>query len=161
MENFEQKKFSAKEELHSLEKTGEYVFHGSPFKLETLEPRQAHNHEKREDGEYDPVPDGMPAVFASPFADTAIFMAIVNRKNAPLGSRSGFSSNDRNNFEFRATKETFDQIGVDASGYVYVFNKDDFEERNHNESVAYKTVTPSRIIEVRKEDLPAIEIKDF
>jgi hypothetical protein len=161
MERFEQKKFSAKEELHNLEKTGEYVFHGSPFKLETLEPRQAFNHEKKEDGSYESIPDGEPAVFASPFADTAIFMAVISRKNAPLGKRSGFSSDNKNHFEFRATKETMDQIGDEANGYVYVFKKDGFEERNHNEVVAYQAVTPIKIIEVRKEDLPSIEIKDF
>ena len=153
--------FSAKEELHALEKTGEFVFHGSPFKLETLEPRQAHNHVKREDGEYEAIPDGHPAVFASPFADTAIFMAVVNRKNAPFGSRSGFSSDNKGHFEFRATKETFDQITDGAIGYVHVFDKKDFEEINHNESVAYTLVTPVKIIEVKKEDLPVVEVKEF
>jgi hypothetical protein len=161
MESFEQKKFSAKEELHKLEKTGEYVFHGSPSKLDILEPRQAHNHIKKEGGEYEAVPDGEPAVFASPFADIAIFMAVISRKNAPLGTRSGFSSDSKNHFEFRATKETMDQIGDEANGYVHVFKKDGFEERNHNEVVAYQAVTPIKIIEVRKEDLPPVEIKDF
>ncbi len=161
MESFEQKNFSAKEELQSLEKTGEYVFHGSPLRLEVLEPRQANNHLKKEDGEYEPIPDGKPAVFASPFADTAIFMAVVNRSNAPLGSRSGFSVDDNGNFEFRATKETIGQIQESAKGYVYVFDKDKFELRNHNESVAYESVVPVRIIEVGKNDLPHVEVKDF
>lgn len=161
MEQLEHKKYSAREVLKNLEETGKYVFHGSPDRLESLEPRQAYNHVKREDGEYDAIPDGKPAVFASPNVDTAIFMAVVSRKNAPLGKRSGFSADNHGNFEFRATKDTMDQIGEGANGFVHVFEKNKFEFMNHNESVAYEAVSPVKVIEVKKEDLPSIEIKDF
>lgn len=162
MESFEQKKFSAKEELHSLEKTGEYVFHGSPFKMDVLEPQQAFNHVKKESGESDDVPDGDPSVFASPSADAAIFVAVVNHTNASLGSWAGFTYNEkRGHFGFRATKETMDQIGDEAVGYVYVIGKDKFEIGDVNEPVAYEAVSPLKVIEVRKSDLPEIEIKDL
>jgi len=154
--------FSAKEELHALEKTGEFVFHGSPFKSEILEPKQAYNHEKNEQGEYEDIPDGRPAVFASPSAGAAIFMAVVNHTNAPLGSWAGFTyNNEKGHFGFRATKETMNQVGEQAVGYVYVFEKNKFVVGEANEPVAYEAVSPFKVIEVRKEDLPSIEIKDF
>lgn len=160
--NHMENKFSAKEELHSLEKTGEYVFHGSPFKLEILEPNQAYNRQKKEGGEYDDVPDGEPAVFASPSVDAAIFLAVINHTNAPLGSWAGFTyNNKKGHFGFRATKETMDQINEKTIGYVYVLDKNKFEIGDANEPVSYKAISPVKVIEVKKEDLPSIEIKDF
>ena len=156
--NFEK---TPKQILENLEKTGRYVFHGSPFKILKFQPRQAFNSIKKEDGEYEKIPDGDPAVFTSPFVKTAIFMAVMNKKNAPLESRTGFSSNNNGNFEFRATQETMNQISEDASGYVYVFEKEKFQEINFNESVSHEEVEPIMFIEVTKKDLPEITIKDF
>jgi hypothetical protein len=45
----------------------------------------------KEDGTYDPIPDGKPAVFTSQRTDIAIFMAIFNSQNFKKGCRSGFS----------------------------------------------------------------------
>ncbi|MDQ5901366.1 MAG: hypothetical protein QG580_81 [Patescibacteria group bacterium] len=160
MENINFEK-TPKQILENLEKTGRYVFHGSPFKINKFEPRQAFNHIKKDNGEYEKIPDGEPAVFTSPFAKTAIFMAVMNGKNAPFESRTGFSSNNNGSFEFRATKETMDQIGDDAFGYVYVFEKENFKEINFNESVSYEEIEPVMYIQVSKKDLPEIIIKDF
>lgn len=161
MEKNLEKQESGREKLKRLESTGFYVFHGSPEPLSSLEPRQAHNHIKKENGEYEPVPDGDPAVFASGFSDIAIFMSIFNKKNAPLGSRSGFSSDGEGNLDFRVTEDTLNQINDSSSGFVYVFNKDDFEQRNPSEFVSKKEVRPIKVIKVFKEDLPNFEIKDF
>lgn len=56
--------------LQELEKSGEFVFHGSYQKLEILEPRQGRKRNK-ETGKIEE--DGSPAVSATPFADIAIF----------------------------------------------------------------------------------------
>jgi hypothetical protein len=153
---------SPKQILENLEKTGKYVFHGSPFKIDRFEPRQAFQTIKKENGEYEKFPDGDPAVFVSPFVNTAIFMAVISRQNAPKGMYSGFSADSRLNIvKFHATKETMDQIDSNSSGYVYVFEKENFQERNFNESVSHEEVEPIMYIEVTKKDLPEIAIKDF
>lgn len=153
---------SPKQILENLEKTGRYVFHGSPFKIDKFEPRQALNSIKKENGEYEEMPDGEPAVFASPFAKTAIFLAILNKKNMPQGSYSSFHASSRTmNIEFETTQETMDQMSEETSGYVYVFEKEKFKEINFNESISYEEVEPTMYIQVTKKDLPEFVIKDF
>jgi hypothetical protein len=147
--------------LRDLEAEGKWVFHGSGSKIDgNLEPRQAYNH-KKVDSEVIAMPDDKPAVFATPSADVAIFMSIINKHNAPKGSRSGFGATDEDGFEFRATKETMDQIH-NATGYVYVFDKTNFTPRSKRESLAYEEVTPNEVVMVTEKDLPKnIVIKDF
>lgn len=122
------------ESLQELERKGGYVFHGSPFKIEIFEPRQAFNWVNGVG-----VPDGAPAIFASSVLNYAIFMAIVNKENCRLGSRS--SSNGK---VFKATKETLEQLTPEAGGYVYVFKKSDFKERTNGEEecVRYEPIQP-------------------
>lgn len=139
-----------KQKLLSLEATGNYVFHGSDSEIEELEPRQAHNFV---DGENHP--DGAPAVFASSLVEYAILMAIINKNNCPNGYHS--SSGTRNGITtYRATKETLDQLSNDSSGWVYVFNKDDFNSRAEKgvEYISFKNVKPIEKIKVKKDDLP-------
>lgn len=151
-----------KQKLLELEKTGEYVFHGSGFKVEDeFEPRQAHNHELREDGTYNPIPDGKPAVFASQRTDIAIFMAIFNSENFEKSCRSGFSFLG-GSMSFRINKETSQNLPETAKGYVYVFLKKDFEKRNPTEFVSYEKVKPIEVVTVSVKDLPEnIEVKEF
>lgn len=146
--------------LRELEADGRWVFHGSGSKIDgTLEPRQAINH-KKVDSEIVAMPDDKPAVFATPLADIAIFMAIINRNNVVDG-RSGFGTTDEGGFEFRATPETMKQIH-NATGYVYVFDKTNFTPRSKRESLAYEEVTPNEVVMVTEKDLPKnIVIKDF
>lgn len=145
--------------LRDLEAEGRWVFHGSGSKIDGgLEPRQAYNHPNNS-GESG-VPDGEPAVFATPVADVAIFMSIINKHNAPKGARSGFGNTD-GDFEFRATKDTMDQIH-NAIGYVYVFDKTNFTPRSKTESLSYEVAEPVEVITVTKKDLPKnIIIKEF
>ena len=142
---------------NSLEKLKKYqeegfLFHGSSDKLECLEPRQAYTFINKEK-----VKDGEPAVFTSPFYKIAIFMSLFNKKNCQHGFDVGYHF-DNGNFNFRATKKSMDQLNDSSVGYVYVFSKDDFSERNSAEFVSYKTVKPVGIIEVGKSDL---DIKDI
>ncbi len=146
---------SSYKKLHDLEKQGIYVFHGSENLVDEFEPRQAHTVVEGKK-----IPDGEPAIFASPFSDYAIFMAIINKKNCSKGYFSGCSF--RNGvLTFRATKHTLDQLSDTSSGYVYIFNKTDFQERNGSEWVSYEKVKPIEKIEVNRTDLKmSIEITE-
>jgi len=149
---------TGKERLFDLEREGKYLFHGSGFKLDTLEPRQAHNFPTP--GEK--IPDGELAVFASELSNVAIFMAVISKPNTPRGFRSGFSGKGDSDVEYRVTKETMDQI-KNAKGYVHVFDRDNFQRRGKSsEWISTKSVQPIEIIEVSEKDLPDnIEVKDF
>ncbi|OHA89687.1 MAG: hypothetical protein A2741_01905 [Candidatus Zambryskibacteria bacterium RIFCSPHIGHO2_01_FULL_43_27] len=144
--------------LRELEMEGKFLFHGSGYKIDRLKPRQAHNYPTNSKEEK--IPDDKPAVFATPYADTAIFMAVINKPNAPKGSRSGFSHNSNGKHEYRATQGTIEQIH-NAKGYVYVFNKEKFKMRSPAEGLSYKAVEPVEVVEVSEADLPDITIKDF
>lgn len=152
----------AKARLRTLEAESKYLFHGSGSKIDTLEPRQAYNDPRNPDEEK--IADDKPAVFASPIADIAIFMAVINGNNAPAGARSGVSFHSGGSYEFRVTTKTMDQIGDDAAGYVYVFDRGEFIPRSPEEEewLSYKTVVPVEVVKVSKKDLPEkIAVKDF
>ncbi len=155
MESLE-KIISGKEKLHKLEQSSEFVFHGSPHLLQTLEPRQAQTIKDKEVGM---VNDGEPSVVTSPFADVAIFRSVINNTNIVNSYHSGFSYKN-NVLSFTTNDETWEQA-KDCTGYVYVFNKSDFEQRSPMEYRSNKAVEPIQTIEVRFEDLPEnIELKE-
>jgi hypothetical protein len=137
-----------KERLLALQDKGVYLFHGSGGLIDQFEPRQAHTMIEDEQ-----VADGEPAVFASPFADYAIFMALINEENCPNGFRAGCSYKDGKPV-FRATKETLDQLNEISTGYVYVFTRSGFEERSATEWRSFKHQTPIETIKVSLPDLP-------
>lgn len=147
---------SSKESLLKLQETGLYVFHGTYKDLANFLPQQAFNY----DGD-NQTPDGEPAVFASEYADYAIFMAIISEKNCADGYWSGAGVNNEN-LSFSATQKTLNQLTDSAEGWVYVFNKDSFEKRDNDgvEYVAFTTVRPIKRIRVTKADLPEnIEVR--
>ncbi len=130
-----------------------YVFHGSDADVDQLDPRQA----------VDVVrgPDGPPAVFASDRADFAIFFAIINRKNCPekgawLRAGADFDEKGIAVPKFETTQETLNQIQDNASGWVYVFKKEDFNQRPDGgvEYTSKKPVEPFKKVKVFKRDLP-------
>lgn len=147
---------SGKEILKGLESEGLYIFHGSPFgDIETLEPRQALDSGQK---------DGDPGVSGSPHADIAIFRSIINEntiKNQKYYSSFG-SSNGK--LFFKASSSIADNL-EDKVGYVYVFNKSDFQPYDRNGNVneknmewrSYKPVKPIQVIEVNFGDLPDME----
>ena len=146
----------AKQRLLELEKSGKYFFHGSPNDVEIFEPRQSHN-----DVNGTLMPDGSPAISASPAVDYAILMAIFNLKNCPKGFSSKTSTNadseDAVDFKltFFVNKLGLEQINEDSSGWVYVFDRNDFPIKKslseYRSSVSVKAI--ERIL-VKKEDLP-------
>ncbi len=143
-----------KQRLIELQETGKYVFHGSGFLLDKLEPRQAFNFI---DGKHEK--DGDPAIFASPYVEYAIFMAIVNNKNCPDHARSGVSVKTTSfsvSITYKVAQSTFDQLSEKSAGWIYVFNKTDFKrlDRGGVEYASYTPVVPIEKIPVSFSDLP-------
>ncbi len=155
--------------LLELEKRGDCVFHGSPNgNLEILEPRQG-THIPDMSKPTDIILDGVPAVSATPYAEFAAFRAIVNRKNIPFDHTSGFGFNSKKEKEFRVSSvKALDSV-KNKKGYVYVFNKNEFEPYSRDgepgeqamEWRSYNAVRPIEIVEVSSLDLPSRDIIEF
>ncbi len=158
----------SKEKLLSFEETGEYLFHGSPDgTIEELEPRQSH-HIPDVSEPAKAIPDGRPAVSATPHVELAIFRAIVNGDNVHLKDwHSGFGVTNGIQ-EFRvSSSEVLEQV-KGKKGFVYIFDKRGFkpytrgkgEDEGRAESMewrAYEKVRPVEVIEVTDKDLPDLE----
>lgn len=150
-----------KQELLGLEKSGLYVFHGSPQDLETLAPRQAID--------VHIGPDRNPAVFATPAVDLAIFNAVLKGKNKYSIAQShilesGADTHDDGSFDlkFSVPRLAWDTLLDSASGWVYVFDRHSFNPISDRpaEYESTEEVKPIKKIKVGKMDLPGnIEIK--
>lgn len=146
-----------REKLFELEKNGSVLFHGSGDIIENFEPRQAFDYV---DGKQ--IPDGPPAVFATPFLDCAIFKALISKKNFPKGSYSAWSAKPEGGFIFKASKETIKGLRNEMIAYVYIFSKNEFQKKSGIDWVSYDIVRPIRAFIVRRSDfiLPIEEIKE-
>ena len=155
MKNFElsepcERIITGRERLLSLEKEGTYVFHGSPVKIDTLEPRQPYNLDETTGGM---EKHGDPSISASPFAEIAIFRAIVHpNKFSEFQGGMGFND-ETGEFVFDAPKEALEKIKEDR-GYVYVFKKSDFSDFSPMEMRSQTEMKPEEIVEVSYNDLP-------
>lgn len=154
---------SNKHILEELERTGEYIFHGSPDEIGILELKQPYTFDK-ELGRM--VEDGEQTIAGTPYTDIAIFRAIVNKKNIPEHYWSGFGYDaDKKVLRFKVSLDTYKQIG-DKFGYVHVLDKKDFRPRNPKrpegmEWRSGKKLKPLQVIKVSSEDLPTnIQIKN-
>ena len=110
----------ARKKLLALQKKG-FLFHGSPFKIDKLGLRQPVNFNIKKN-KY--VKHGKPCVAATPFADIAIFRAIINKTNFPSKSKDyaasfGIKSKKLN---LATTKKVLENLS-NQCGYVYVFDK--------------------------------------
>jgi hypothetical protein len=150
----------SKERLIEMENSGKYVFHGSPNgDIKILEPKQG-KHVPDLSKPEETILDGNPAVSATPYAEFAIFRAIINKKNSP-GFNSGFGFKNKKR-EFHVSSQEVLEITKDKKGFVYVFNKDEFEPYSRNgkphkdlmEWRSYEKVKPVDVIEVTYDDLP-------
>ena len=144
------------ENLKELEKTGKYVFHGSPDEIEVLEVRQPYTFDKEKNKM---VEDGEPTVAATPYTDIAIFRAIVNGKNISGQHWSGFGyDGQKKKLEFRMSVSTAERA-KGKSGFVHVLDKKNFAPRNPDrpegmEWRSSKSVKPVQVIKVTSDDLP-------
>jgi hypothetical protein len=138
--------------LKELERSGDYVFHGTSEPLSRLDPRQAYSHGK---------PDGTPAVCAASDVDTAIFMALQRcavlalQERGQLGQRSSAGySNHGENYHFYGSPEIVQEL-LSAHGYVHVLPKDGFTSYYGDREVrSAEPVTPVETIEVTFMDFP-------
>ena len=140
-----------KEILMNLEKEGLYVFHGSTESIEELEPRQAKIWDK---DKKEMIEHGEPSVVATPFAEVAIFRAIISNKiKADDGKHySAFGSDGKKPY-FETTPSVL-KNAKDVIGYVYVFKKEDFSKLSSMEWRSSKNLKPIRTFEVHFQDLP-------
>lgn len=138
-----------KEALHWLEQQGDYVFHGTPFKIEgSLEPRQAFSYGK---------PDGPPGVAASKRADVSIFRSIISSLRDKAVGRNHHSSwsGEGEAITFRSWPDQIQRAhGEHHTGLVYVFKADDFHDYSGSEVRSEMPVEPVYCIPVSVEDLP-------
>lgn len=139
-----------RKKLLQFERQGNFVFHGSPEVIEKLEPRQAYNRDK-ETGKMEK--DGEPAVFATPYADIAIFRALVNSKNVWGFSESNFNMIDQNELFFSATQNLLD-AAKEKIGKVYVLDKQKFSNFKDIECTCFEPIAPIEVVNVTFVDLP-------
>jgi hypothetical protein len=159
----EEEKLSSREKLLAFEKENRFVFHGSPDEIKILEPRQplVFNVQKKKREKH-----GEPCVAATPYADIAIFRAIINQKNYPTGDYvSFFKVSKEGLMEFGTTKQVLERI-KEKKGFVYVLNKEAFKRFSNSnmEWRASEAIKPEDVFLVTAEDLPSnIQIvdKDF
>ena len=139
--------------LEILQQSGRYVFHGSPNRLDMLEPRQAHQHNS-ETGEN--IPDGEPAVFASENFEQAIFKGLVSQSyNFGPGKRVSGWDGSSSKLHYYAQGDLLEKARLESSkAYVHVFLKGDFDYVRGSEHRAHKPVKPKFIVEVNGSDLP-------
>lgn len=152
------------EKLTQLEQEGKHVFHGSPHRdIEVLEPRQG-RHVPDWSKPSETILDGNPAVSATPYAEIAAFRAIINGENIPINHTSGFGIRD-GKADFRISSKEVLEHAKDKKGFVYVFDKNEFEPYKRDQVAttdamewrSYKTVKPVEVVEVTFDDLPSID----
>ena len=138
--------------LEILERTGQYVFHGSPAVIEVFEPRQATQFDSKTGKN---IPDGEPAVFAADQSLPAIFKGLINGVISPgLNLLSGWR-NEGGSLHFYSVKEGIEGARIEGvKAYVYVFDKSDFEPYRGMEYRCLSVVTPKMTIEITGKDLP-------
>jgi len=138
-----------RKKLLELEKEGKYVFHGSSDILQVLEPRQAYNIDQKTGMN---EKDGNPAVFATPFADIAIFRALISGRNVSGDSESRFGMDDQG-LHFSATQNLLD-TAKSKIAKVYVLDKSKFINFEGSQCRSEEPNVPIQLVEVTIKDLP-------
>lgn len=133
--------------LHELEASNRYVFHGSPIpNIQELKLSQSENLSSGRLEKHGP-----PSVTASPYADIAIFRALVNQ------DATQFGSDEEGHLNFGASQKALD-IAKLSVGYVYVLEREDFTTFGGSEkSMGWRAIKPQkpvRIVRVVFDDLP-------
>jgi len=125
-----------KKRLEEIAKSKDFVYHGSPFSVEKLEPRQAKTRDKKT-GEM--VNDGRPAVVATTDLDLAIFRALTVKLRGRTAFHTSVDAKDPKKFKMsNEAKKRYPK----SRGYVYVLDKSEFIKHTSLEWRAYKKITP-------------------
>jgi hypothetical protein len=138
-----------REKLLLFEKENKYVFHGSPHQIIVLEPKQAKEMNK-ETGNMEN--DGEPSVFATHFADFAIFRALINNDEVIGSSESSFGI-EGIQMHFSATKNLMDAAKKKV-GKVYVLDKQKFKDFDEIQCRSNVQIVPLQVVDVTFDDLP-------
>lgn len=143
VQDIQDKKLEGRKALDALAATGQFVFHGTKEIFEEIEPRQAFN---------DAVPDGEPSVFAagSNAVALAVFMALRG------SGKTGFSHQGARDglWDLRADAKAREYMrSAQASGYVHVLSKSDFEQDSQHQWRSHTKVKPVLTIPVSSRDL--------
>ena len=139
---------------------GTHVFHGSANEeLQELKPYQATY--VNEEGEI--IPDGEPAVAATPYIQIAVFRALVNKQTLPFPHSSGFDAYQDGTTSFKVDSEkTLNEARSGKEGCVYVLEKKKFtpysrDAQADEDSMEWRSsrpVKPVGILRVTSDDLP-------
>ena len=117
-----------------------YLFHGSPFEIEVLEPRQSSDEQNNENEDN--------AVFLTSNFITAVAYAFRN-KLKEINEHYSFSIN--NNGQIPAMIFEVNSLPGELYGYVYVFKKDDLILKdNHQNTTQYRCYHNLKPIDVIK-----------
>lgn len=144
----------SKEVLHKLESEGLYVFHGSAYPdIKVMIPKQG-THVPDVANPTSMILDGRPGVSATPYADIAIFRAIINNENIKLDHSSRFGLKESStgySLFFNVSSPDVIDTARDKHGYVYAFNKLDFEKYDREgdltgERMEWRSYKPVRAI---------------
>ncbi len=143
---------STRKKLFALQKRG-FLFHGSSHKIAVLQLRQPVNFNIKKN-KY--LIHGKPCVAATPYADIAVFRAIVNKTNFPSRSKSyaaTFGINSRTKkLNLKTTQRVIENLS-NQHGYVHVVDKEKFSKRSIWEWRSSKIVKPLKVIKVSVRDL--------
>ncbi len=135
--------------LHELERSGEYVFHGSPDgEIAEFEPRQMTT---RVDG--NDLEDGI-GIATTPRADLAIFHALTKGRGE---GDTGFGTKDDGSIQMKASQAVLDAT-KGHTAYVYVFLKSAFAPRYGDDQEMERrsefNQKPVQVVAVTDRDLP-------
>ena len=133
-----------------------YVLHGSPLRLDVLEPKPARDASKKFGNDT--------AVFAVRSPASAIFSAIVDRSVLPIGAdrrvkmyylrETDARGNERVCSRYAISK-ALKEAGAIKDGWVHVLPPDTFiHDRDSSESKSYQSVRPMFVISVEPKDFP-------
>lgn len=123
-----------------------YLFHGSPYEIDILEPRKSTDAQNKENEDY--------AIFLTSWFINATAYAFRN-KLKEMNKHYGFQMN--NNGELPAMLFSVENLPDDLYGYIYVFDKtDDIRKDNHEYTTQYRCYHELHPIDVVK-----VYYKDF
>ena len=123
-----------------------YLFHGSPYEIEMLEPRQSKDNSNKENEDN--------AVFLTSWFINAASYAFRN-KLKEINDNWSFSMNNKG--ELPAMKFSVNKLPEDLYGYIYVFEKDsDMIKDKQEQTTQYRCYHKLKHIDVVK-----VYYKDF
>jgi hypothetical protein len=127
------------------------LLHGSKWRLETLEPRQARDVDQANDV------GSQRAVYAARNLTIPIVMALIAVRDASVGSWFHEYHDDGNCIVVRGTNFTF------TTGFVYVLEPDSFieikDDRGRRDIVSYQPVVPLACVRVTAEILNYMNVR--